>query len=74
MLVIRCSRAVRSLDCAAWIAQLGLRAYHLSELQVGGGAPPCVPEGLLGLLIEAVVLKAAHTHRECVVRLKRAVV
>ena len=42
-------------------AQLGLRAYHRSELQLGGGGPPCVSEGLLGFLIEAVVVKAAHT-------------
>ena len=41
----------------------GLRAYHRSELQLGGGAPPCVKEGLLGLPIEAVVVKAAHTQR-----------
>ena len=44
---------LRSLDCAP---------YHRSELQLGGGAPPCVSEGLLGLLIEAVEVKAAHTH------------
>ena len=54
-------------------AQLGLRAFYLSELQVGRGAPPCVSEGLLGLLIEVVVLKAAHREREFVVRLQRAV-
>ena len=35
--------------------------------------PPCVSESLLGLLIEAVVLKAAHREREFVVRLQRAV-
>ena len=44
-------------------AQFGLRAYHRSELQVGGGTPPCLSEGSLGLLIEAVALKAAHTQR-----------
>ena len=40
-----------------------MRAYYLSELQLGGGAPPYVSEDLLGLLIEVVALKAAHTHR-----------
>ena len=34
---------------------------HLPELQVGGGASPCVSEGLLGLLIETIKFKAAHT-------------
>ena len=34
-----------------------------SELQSGGGAPPSVSEGLLGFLIEAVVVKAAHKQR-----------
>ena len=48
------------------------------ELQLGGGAPPCVSEGLLGFLIEAVVVKAAQCtqtegNRGRVVRLQRAV-
>ena len=46
---------------------------------MGGGAPPSVSEGLLGFLIEAVVVKAAHKQRVTegnrgrVVRLQRAV-
>ena len=55
LLVVRCSRA----HCAAWIARIPPR----SELQLGGGAPPSVSEGLLGFLIEAVVVKAAHKQR-----------
>ena len=48
------------------------------ELQLGGGAPPCVSEGLLGFLIEAVAVKAAQCtqtegNRGRVVRLQRAV-
>ena len=53
--VVRCSQAVRSLNCAH------RNTTARSELQLGGGAPPCVSEGLLGLLIEAVEVKAAHT-------------
>ena len=45
-------------------AQLGLHAYYLSELQLGGGAPPCALEGSLGLLIdEDIPAETAHTQR-----------
>jgi hypothetical protein len=44
-------------------SQLGVRLSH-SELQVGRVASsPSVSEGLLGLLIEAIVVKSAHTER-----------
>ena len=55
--VVRCSQAVRSLNCAH------RNTTARSELQLGGGAPPCVSEGLLGFLIEEAVVKAAHTQR-----------
>ena len=61
--VVQCSRA----HCAAWIAP-----YHRSELQLGGGAPPCDTDGLLGFLINSVEVKAAHKQRACA-RLQRAV-
>ena len=56
--VVRCSQAVRSLNCAH------RNTTARSELQLGGGAPPCDTEGLLGFLIEeVVVVKAAHKQR-----------